>query len=237
MKKLFIAASLGIGIVGTSLSSCSVMNSTGILSSVGLNILQNVLLKGINQGVGLFNHPKGFLSNALIESVMPKELQQLNRGLEAMGMGSLVEKEKQYLGEIAGFVARKAQPILIDAVKNMTAADAASIITGKPGAATDYLRRVAEQRLISAMTPTIDQKLNEYPAIRSLNARLSTAGGLGSLLGGLLGSTATPQTTQGPLSHLVAEYMTKGLFKVIENYERGNLRLPAKEANAGVPRP
>lgn len=64
----------------------------------------------------------------------------------------------------------------------MTVTDAINIASGGKGAATAYLKNKTREKLIDAIQPQVDAKLNEY-GIKSVNTALS-----GSSISGILGT-------------------------------------------------
>ncbi len=74
----------------------------------------------------------------------------------------MVQKEKGYIADAAAFVAPIAEPILINAINDMTSAEAQQIAQGGSGAATAYLKQKTSAQLMAAIAPKVDAKLNEY---------------------------------------------------------------------------
>lgn len=65
----------------------------------------------------------------------------------------------------------------------MTVTDAINIASGGKGAATAYLKNKTREKLIDAIQPQVDAKLNEYGIVKSVNTALS-----GSSISGILGT-------------------------------------------------
>ena len=78
---------------------------------------------------------------------------------------------------------------------------------GEAGTATQILREKTYHKLVSAFTPKVDEKLNEFGIVRAINNVTSANSMLGSLLGNEGGGT-----TSNSLSQYATEQMVTGLF-------------------------
>lgn len=205
---------MAIATLGTTAQSCMAIAT----SSVGLAVLKQILLGGITKGLNIFSDKNSFLANQLIDAALPQQLRDLNNNLERMGLSSLVQKEKEYIARAAAFTVDTSRPILINAVNSLTAEDAARIVQGGSGAATQILREKTSEQLMAAIAPKVDAKLNEFGIVSSLNTALSGA----NLLGGLLGNQNSNSTITASLSRFASQQMVNGLFNIIENHEQQN---------------
>ncbi|MEC5156732.1 DUF4197 family protein [Chryseobacterium sp. MP_3.2] len=213
-KNTILVATMAIATLGTGAQSCLAIAT----SSVGLAVLKQVLLGGITKGLGIFSNKDSFLSNQLIEAAMPSQLREVNNTLQKIGLGNLVAKEKEYIAQAATFTVDISRPILTNAVNSLTAADAARIIQGGSGAATQILKEKTSQQLMLAIAPKVDAKLNEFGIIKSLNSALAGSNLLGSIFGGQNNNLSA---TTG-ISNFASEQMVNGLFNIIQNHEKQN---------------
>lgn len=210
---IFIAA-MGVATLATTTQSCVAIAT----SSVGLAVLKRILIGGINNGLNIFSNKDRFLSSQIIDSAMPQQLKEINSTLQKLGLNSLVEKEKDYIAQAATFTVDVSRPILINAVNNLTAQDAARIAQGGSGAATQILREKTSQQLMAAIAPKVDAKLNEFGIVKTLNTALAGS----NFLGGLFGNQSSSTTTTSAISRLASEQMVNGLFNLIQNHEQQN---------------
>lgn len=215
MKKIFLASALALGagaFITTTTTSCmSIMTS-----SLGLSIIKKVLLGGITKGLGIFGNKQAFLENDLIDQALPSQLRQLNSVLHTIAP-SLVAKEKDYIAQAAAYTVNLSQPILVDAVNNLTETDVQRIMQGPSGTATEVLKEKTAHQLAAAIMPKVDEKLNQFGLVSSLNMALQGNNMLGSIFGGQNSASLT-----GGISKLASEQMVNGLFKIIDNYEKEN---------------
>lgn len=212
--KTIIVASLSTAVVAGATQSCVALATTG----VGLAVLKKILLGGISKGLSVLGNKQAFLQNDLIDLAMPKPLREINQILEPIAP-SLVEKERDYIAQAAVYTVKIAEPILIDAVNSLTAEDVVRISQGGKGAATALLKEKTAAQLMLAIQPKVDEKLNEFGIVRSLNLALQG----NQLLGGILGeANQNYNLASGGLSRLASEQMVNGLFNIVESYEKQN---------------
>lgn len=213
-RNTILVATMAVATLGTTAQSCVALAT----SSIGLAVLKQILLGGINKGLGIFSDKNSFMANQLIEAALPQQLKDINSALTSLGLGSLVQKEKEYIAQAAAFTVDVSRPILTNAVNNLTAEDAARIVQGGSGEATKILKERTANELMLAIAPKVDAKLNEYGIVRSLNTALAGSNILGNILGGQNGSASA---TSG-ISRFASQQMVNGLFNIIENHERQN---------------
>ena len=216
MKKIIISAALLLGtgtFIVTTTQSCVALATSG----VGLAVLKQILLGGINKGLNVFSDKDSFLANQLIDNAMPKQLKDINATLQKLGLNNLVEKEKDYIAQAAAFTVDVSRPILTNAVNNLTTEDAARIAQGGTGVATQILKERTSQQLMAAIAPKVDEKLNQFGIVKSLNTALAGSNLLGEILGGGNSNIAT-----SGISKLASEQMVNGLFSLIQNHEQQN---------------
>lgn len=213
-RNTILVATMAIATIGTTTQSCVALAT----SSVGLTILKQILLGGINKGLNIFSNKDSFLANQLIDAALPKQLRDLNNTLQKAGLSNLVQKEKEYIAKAAAFTVDTSRPILTNAVNSLTAEDAARIVQGGSGMATKILKERTSAQLMAAIAPKVDAKLNEFGIVQTLNTALAGTNILGSIFGGQNSNNAI---TSG-LSNFAAEQMVNGLFNIIENHEQQN---------------
>lgn len=189
-----------------------------VTSSVGLAVLKSILLGGITKGLNIFSNKDSFLANQLIDAAMPQQLKDINSTLQKLGLSNLVQKEKDYIAQAAQFTVDTSRPILVNAVNNLTAEDAARIAQGGTGVATQILRERTSQQLMAAIAPKVDAKLNEFGIVKTLN----TALGGSNILGNLFGGQNSTSSVTGGISKFASEQMVNGLFSIIQNHEQQN---------------
>lgn len=215
MKKYIIAAAfiLGTGaVINTTMQSCTTLAT----SDLGLSIIKRFLLNGIDKGVNIYSNRDAFLQNNMVDKALPKQLREINSMLEKVAP-ALVAKERAYIADAAVYTVNISKPILVNAVNSLNAQDVTRIIQGEKGTATLILKEKTSQQLIAAITPKVEEQLNQYGITRSINTALSGS----NLLGGLLGGNKNT-VNSGGLSQLASEQLVNGMFNIIEDYEIQN---------------
>jgi hypothetical protein len=89
-------------------------------------------------------------------------------------MGSLVDKAILQINRSAEDAVGYARPIFLDAIKEMTIADAINIIKGPKDAATQYFRDKTTSKLIAAFTPIIKGSLDKFSATKYYGDMINT---------------------------------------------------------------
>lgn len=213
MKKYIVAAALIIGtgaLITTTVQSCTTIAT----SDMGLSIIKRMLLNGIDKGVGVYTNKEAFLQNNMVDRALPKQLREINSMLEKIAP-SIVAKERDYIAQAAAYTVNTSKPILQGAVNSLNAQDVTRIIQGTT--ATQILKEKTSGQLIAAIAPKVDEKLNEFGIVKTINTALSGSNFLGNLLGG-----NTNTVNAGGLSQLASEQLVAGLFNIIEDYEQQN---------------
>lgn len=213
-RNTILVATMAVATLGTTTQSCLALAT----SSVGLAVLKQILLGGITKGLNIFSDKDSFMANQLIDAALPQQLKDLNSALQKLGLNSLVQKEKQYIAQAAAFTVDVSRPILVNAVNSLTAEDAARIVQGGSGAATQILKERTSEQLMAAIAPKVDAKLNEFGLVSSLNSALQGS----NILGNILGGQNSTNSLTGGISRFASEQMVNGLFNIIENHEQQN---------------
>lgn len=215
MKKYILAIALIAGtatVITTSVHSCTSLATTDL----GLSIIKRFLLNGIDKGMNVYGNKDAFLQNNMVDKALPKELRDINTMLEKVAP-SLVAKEREYIAEAASYTVNISKPILQNAVNSLNAQDVTRIIQGEKGTATLILKEKTSQQLVAAITPKVDEQLNRYGIVKTINTALAGSNFLGNLLGG-----NNNTVNAGGLSKLASEQLVDGLFNIIEDYEVQN---------------
>lgn len=145
-----------------------VVNQTtqkGVLSQEQIgNGLRQALDNGIKNQVSKLTAKNGFYGNELVKILLPKELQAVDKGLRKIGLGSIADEGIKALNRAAEDAVKTATPIFVDAVKNITFADAKNILLGETNAATTYLQGKTNTALYAKFTPVIKQSFDKVGA-------------------------------------------------------------------------
>ena len=174
MKKIILAVSLLL------FTSCDVLQhvvenlpeGTGTGVSQGLsneyiaNGLRQALDKGIDLQVSKLTAKDGFFKNNLVKILLPAELQKVDSSLRKIGLSKLADEGLKVLNRAAEDAVGTATPIFVNAVKQITFADAKNILVGNNNAATQYLNGKTNDVLYQKFTPVIQNSLGKVGATK-----------------------------------------------------------------------
>ena len=158
--------------VAVSLSSCAemqqVMNQFPQTQGIGgVDIaggLKEALNNGISKQVTKLTSTDGFYRNELVKILLPEELRKVDSGLRKLGLNSLADEGLKVLNRAAEDAVKEATPIFIDAVRNMSFADARGILMGSQNSATNYLQNSTSTALYGKFNPVIKNSFTKVGA-------------------------------------------------------------------------
>lgn len=126
--------------------------------------LREALDKGIDKQVTKLTKEDGFYRNELVKILLPEELQKVDRTLRDVGLGNLADEGIKVLNRAAEDAVSEATPIFINAVKEITFADAKNILLGSDDAATLYLKGSTQTALYDKFNPIIKNSFQRVGA-------------------------------------------------------------------------
>lgn len=145
----------------TSNTSSKVSSLTNTDVSTGL---KEALEVGITNATKELSAVDGFYKNPTVKILFPPEVQNVEKKLRAIGMGSLVDDAILKMNRAAEDATSKAVPILFDAVGSINFTDAMGILTGGNTAATRFLQQKSSAPLTTTFTPIVEASLNKTGA-------------------------------------------------------------------------
>ena len=182
-----------------SLFSCSIIEdaSTTILSPTNnspskidltneevISGLKEALNVGIKNAVNLSSVTDGFLKNDVIRLPFPPDAIKVREKAISFGLSKQVTTFEETLNRAAEEATKKALPIFVDAIKNMSVSDGFSILKGGDGAATKFLKSQTSNQLVIAFAPVVKEattkvQLTAYwnPLITKYNTAMTFSGG------------------------------------------------------------
>ncbi len=113
--------------------------------------------------------PGGYLLDKAIHIRLPGFLGNVQSALRAAGAAGLLDDLERRLNRGAEAAAPYAEDIFLDAIAEMTLADARDILDGPDDAATRYFQRTMTADLKTAFRPIVDRELQAAGAVRALD--------------------------------------------------------------------
>ena len=126
--------------------------------------LRQALDNGIKNQVSKLTSTDGFYKNDSVKIMLPKELQAVDKGLRKIGLGNLADEGIKVLNRAAEDAVKTATPIFVNAVKDITFADAKNILLGNQNAATSYLKERTSDDLYASFSPVIKKSFSKVGA-------------------------------------------------------------------------
>lgn len=117
--------------------------------------LKQALSQGATQAVAVLGRSGGFLDNPEVRIPLPEHLQKAERLMRRFGMGDQADELVTAMNRAAEAAVQEAKPLLLDAVKQMSVADAKRILNGGDAAATRYFREKTEAPLTDKFLPVV----------------------------------------------------------------------------------
>jgi hypothetical protein len=129
--------------------------------------MKETLVQSVTNSVEQASQADGFNGNADIRIPFPPEAEMVAATLRKLRMGALVDNFEVALNRSAEAASAQAKPIFLNAVQNLSFADAMSIVTSKEDdAATTYLYNKTADQLKTALQPIIQQSLQQTGATK-----------------------------------------------------------------------
>ncbi|MBI5752340.1 MAG: DUF4197 domain-containing protein [Hydrogenophilales bacterium] len=177
--------------------------------------LKDALVEGAGKAVSTLGRTDGFLLNDKVRIPLPESLQNVESVMKALGQGKRVEELKTSLNRAAEAAVPEAKTLLLDAIKNMSVADAKAVLSGGEDAATKYFRQATEAKLHERFLPIVGKTVNRYKLTQQYDRIAGTAS-----QAGLIGKE------QANMSEYVTGKALDGLFFMIAEEEKAIRRDP-----------
>lgn len=133
---------------------------TKITQTEAITGIKQALGNGLNNSINVLSVKDGFLGNAAVKILMPKEAQQIEKALRAVGMGSLCDNFIKSLNRAAESAVKEAAPVFVNSLAQMTVTDAFNILLGsQQDAATTFFKRTTSSALTSKFSPIVESAL------------------------------------------------------------------------------
>ena len=117
--------------------------------------LKEALTVGIKNGASLASATDGFFKNPTIKLPFPEDAQALKEKAIEWGLQNKVDEITLTLNRAAEEASKKATPIFVDAITNMSISDGFAILKGSDSAATSYLMDKTTIPLTAAFKPVV----------------------------------------------------------------------------------
>ncbi len=163
-------------------SSAELQNTLGALLNAGSEVtgeeaglgLKEALNIGITKGAEKLSQTDGYYKS-VYKIVLPQEAEAVAKKLRGVpGFADFEEDIVQKINRGAEDAAKKAAPIFVDAIKEMTFQDAMNILMGADTAATTYLKSSTYDKLYQEFNPIIVESLDKFDARKVWSDAINT---------------------------------------------------------------
>jgi len=141
--------------------------------------LKEALTRGASAAIAKLGVADGFLGNPEVRIPLPGKLQQAEKLLRTLGQGQRVDELVTTMNRAAEAAVPEAKTLFVDAVKQMSIADAKAIVSGGDDAGTQYFRRVTGDKLTAKFLPIVKASTDRLQLASRYNAVAGQASKLG----------------------------------------------------------
>ena len=155
MRKFFATRFLAL-VAGSMIASAAMAVSLSDLTSGEANSgLKAALEKGSVAAVAKLGVENGFFGNEQVKIKLPSVLEQARPLLHMTGYGAQLDQLVLSMNRAAESAVPQAKPLLLNAVKSMTVADAKKILSGGETSVTDFFREKTSTQLAVKFRPLV----------------------------------------------------------------------------------
>jgi hypothetical protein len=162
-------------------SSCEVLSQlpqvpggNGVTEAEAGQGIKEALGQGLTRAVGFLNKTDGFFGNEFYKVLLPPDAQKVEATMRRIGLGKQVDRAILQINRGAEDAVGFATPIFVNAIKQMTIADAINIIKGPNDGATNYFKQKTTEALVQAFTPVVKSSLDKVEATKYYGDLIST---------------------------------------------------------------
>lgn len=142
----------------------TIANSSELSTAEVSSGLKEALEIGIGKGSEALAKRDGYYKSAYKILLPPEARKVADKLRNVPGFTNLEDKLLEKINRGAEDAAKKAKPIFVSAIRQMTFSDAMNILMGEKNAATSYLNRTTSDALYKEFNPVIVQSLDKFDA-------------------------------------------------------------------------
>ncbi len=183
--------------------------------------LKAALETGALAAVKLLGRQDGFLANPQVHIPLPKALQDVARLLKSLGLGRQLEELEVSMNRAAEQAVPMAKNLLVNAVRNISVADAKKILTGGDTSVTAFFADKTREPLQDTFLPVVHRSTAKVGVVAQYERISSRAQGLGLY-----------RPEDPTVDHYVTRKALDGLYFMIGEEERKIRRDPVGTGSA-----
>lgn len=210
---------LGLGKKSTNQTAVVSSGLAGLSQDQMVQGLKEALGKGVQTAISSLGHPGGFLTNSNVKIPLPAKLRSVEKALRTLKQDQLADEFVTTMNHAAEQAVPEAAGVFGDAIKQMSIADARSILTGTNNAATAYFRRTTQTNLFEKFLPIVKTATDQAGVTSAYKQMMDKVSGSGSL-GGLLGGAGVLKAGDFDVDSYVTTKAMDGLFTMVAAEEK-----------------
>jgi hypothetical protein len=165
--------------------------------------------------------PDGFMGNPEVRIPLPGKLEKAAKKLRKLGMRKQTDALELAMNRAAEAAVPEAKALFVDAIKQMSVADAVALLRGPDDAATQYFRGAMSGKLTERFQPIVTKATENVQLARQYNDVAGRASALGLV-----------DQKDASLDAYVTRKALDGLFLVMAREEAAIRKNPLGQANA-----
>jgi hypothetical protein len=131
--------------------------------------MRGALTQGANVAISKLGVDGGFLNNPKVKIPLPDTLRKAEKVLKLAGLGKQSDELVLKMNYAAEAAVPLAKPLLVDAIKSMTVADAKGIISGGNDSVTQFFKTKTQASLKTALLPIVKQSTDKVGLAQQYN--------------------------------------------------------------------
>ncbi len=193
----------------------------GLSNAEATGGLKEALTQGAGRAVEMLGRDGGFLNNPKVRIPLPGVLEKTAPLLRMTGRGDDLDELVTTMNRAAEAAVPEARALLMDAVRQMSVADAKDILTGGDDSVTRYFRDKTEAQLVQRFLPVVKKSTDRLAVSSQYNQLAGQAAGVGLVSG-----------DDANIENYVTRKALDGLYQMIAEEERAIRQNPLGAAGS-----
>ena len=181
--------------------------------------LKEALTQGAGKAVEMLGKQDGFLGNPKVKIPLPESVQKVEGLMRGLGMGRQADELVTAMNRAAEAAVPQAKVLLVNAIKQMSVADAKGILSGGEDSATQYFRRTTSVPLAEKFKPVVREAMARVKVAEKYDQFAGKAAKFGLV-----------REQDAHLENYVTQKTLDGLYLMIAEEEKAIRKNPAEAA-------
>ena len=216
MRRLLVALSLMTVMLPVQALSLGELSNAEVVAG-----LKQALEQGAGKAVSKLGMQDGFFGDPKVKIPLPESVQRAERVMRMFGMGKQADEVILRMNRAAEAAVPEAKALLINSVKQMSVADAMSILTDGDDAATQYFRRTTATPMAEKFLPIVQKAMADVELAQQYNRFAETGAKYGLV-----------KKDQANLEQYVTQKTLDGVYFMMAEEERAIRKNPMQQANS-----